>query len=323
MIRFAILGAGTIANKMAITVAHMPSVKAYAVAARDLDRARAFAKQYGFEKAYGSYDEMLGDPEIDLVYVAVPHSLHFIMMKKCLEHGKNVLCEKPFTVNARQSREIIELSEKKNLLAAEAMWTRYMPSRKIIDEIMRSGVIGEVTSLTANLGYNLRNVARIWDRNLAGGALLDVGCYLVHFARMIFGTNITDIKATDVIEKGVDAIDSVTFTFDDIHVATVQCSVVSSLDRNGSIFGSKGYIEIRNINDPELIEVFDSEYHLIESHTVPQQITGFEYEVDAAIQTIHDCRTECEALPHKEIIASMETLDAIRNKLRYGLPIIE
>ncbi|QTQ12808.1 Gfo/Idh/MocA family oxidoreductase [Treponema parvum] len=320
--KFAILGAGTIANKMACTISHMPLVEAYAVAARDLDRATEFAARYGFAKAYGSYEEMVEDREVDIVYIAVPHSLHYRYMKLCLEHGKHVLCEKPFTVNAEQTKKIIALAEKNGLLATEAMWTRYMPSRKIVDDIIKSGVIGQVTSLTANLGYELSAIKRIWDINLAGGALWDVGCYLVHFARMIFGTEITDIKASAVFRNDVDAIDSITLLFGD-KVATMQCSAVAVLNRNGSIFGTRGYIEIQNINNPELIEVFDSEYHKIATYTLPKQITGFEYEVQASIEAIENHCVECKALPHDEIISSMETLDEIRKKLGYEPPIVE
>ena len=136
MIKMAILGAGSIAVKMAATITKMDQVEAYAIAARDLDRAEAFAKENGFTKAYGSYEEMLADEAVDLVYVAVPHSHHYKMTKMCLEAGKHVLCEKAFTVNAEQAKEILALAESKKLLLTEAIWTRYMPSRKIIDDIV-------------------------------------------------------------------------------------------------------------------------------------------------------------------------------------------
>ncbi|MGB4406454.1 MAG: Gfo/Idh/MocA family oxidoreductase [Sphaerochaeta sp.] len=257
MIKMAIMGAGTIANKMALTITTMSSVEAYAIAARDEDCAKAFADTYGFVEAYGSYKEMLADDAIDFVYVAVPHSHHFKCMKMCLEAGKNVLCEKPFTVNAKQTRLILDFAKEKHLLVAEAMWTRYMPSRRIIDDIIASGVIGDVTSLTASLGYELSDVKRIWDKNLAAGALLDVGCYLVNFAKMIFSGDITDTYASDVFRDGVDAIDTISLMFDNSKMATMQCSVVAAQNRRGDIFGTKGYIEVTNINNPELIEVYD------------------------------------------------------------------
>ena len=141
MLKMAIMGAGSIANKMADTITKMNDVKAYAIAARDTERAAAFAKKYGFTKFYGSYEEMLKDPEVQLVYIATPHSHHYKCAKMCLEAGKHVLCEKAFTVNADQARKLFALAKEKNLLITEAIWTRYMPSRKMIDDIISSGVI--------------------------------------------------------------------------------------------------------------------------------------------------------------------------------------
>lgn len=322
MIRFAILGAGTIAHKMACTVSKMSGVEAYAVASRDLEKAREFADRYGFSKAYGSYEEMLEDKDVDLVYVAVPHSLHYRYMKLCLNFGKHVLCEKPFTVNADQAEEILELAESRHLLAAEAMWTRYMPSRRIIDDIIASGAIGEVESLTANLGYQLRDIKRIWDINLAGGALLDVGCYLITFARMIFKGKLTGNHTTSVFINGVDAIDNFALIFDETKLASMQCSVVSEQDRSGMIFGSKGYIEVANINNPEAVNVFDSDHRKVASYEIPGQITGFEYEVEACLEAIGKGETECKDLPHAEIISVMQILDDIRKDWGYDIPLI-
>ena len=185
--KIGILGAGGIAVQMAKTVAGMKDVENYAVAARSFERAQAFAEKYGFSKAYGSYEEMLADPQVDLVYIATPHSHHYLHAKMCLEAGKNVLCEKAFTVNADQARKLFALAKEKDLLITEAIWTRYMPSRKMIDDIISSGVIGEVTAVTANLNYAISEVERIRKPELAGGALLDVGVYTINFASMVLG----------------------------------------------------------------------------------------------------------------------------------------
>lgn len=209
------------------------------------------------------------------------------------------------------------------MLVADAMWTRYMLSRKIIDDIINRGVIGSVTSLTANIGYELSSVKRIWDTHLAGGALLDVGCYLVNFARMICGENITNIQADAIFKNGVDAIDSISLEFDTGKMATMQCSVVAALNRRGTIFGTKGYIEIQNINNPELIEVYDESYHKIATHDVPGQITGFEYEVEACMDAIAHNDCECAALPHSETLAVMTVMDKIRSSWGYALFDIE
>ena len=322
MIRMAIMGAGSIAVKMSNTIKGMDEVEAYAIAARDLSRAQAFAEEHGFTKAYGSYDEMLADENVDLVYIATPHSHHYKCVKMCLEAGKHVLCEKSFTVNAEQAKELFALAEEKKLLLTEAIWTRYMPSRKMIQDVIDSGVIGEVTSLTANLGYELSEVKRIWDRNLAGGALLDVGVYLVHFARMIFGENVTDITSSAVFKNGVDMIDNIIMTFDDAKSATMQSNVYAVQNRNGSIFGTKGYMEIVNINNPEEIKVFNDQYQEIASYKVPEQITGYEYEVAACVRAIENGEIECPEIPHAETIKVMEIMDGIRKAWGYEIPLV-
>lgn len=322
MIRMAILGAGGIANKMAATITKMDQVEAYAIAARDLNRAQAFAKEYGFAKAYGSYEEMLADEAVDLVYIAVPHSHHYKMTKMCLEAGKHVLCEKAFTVNADQAREILSLAKSKGLLLTEAIWTRYMPSRQIINDIIAKGEIGEVTSLTANLGYELNAVKRIWDPALAGGALLDVGVYLINFARMIFGDKMTDLTASAVFRDGVDMIDSITMTFEGGKMATMQSNVAAALNRDGCIFGTKGYIEITNINNPEAIKVYNADYQQTADYPIPPQITGYEYEVEACVHAIEHSELECPQMPHEETIKVMEIMDGIRKSWNYEIPLL-
>ena len=146
-----ILGAGNIAGKMARTLNGMKDATAYAVAARDLERAQNFAKEYQMEKAYGSYEEMLADDKVDLVYIATPHSHHLEHGKLCISYRKPVLCEKSFTANAAQARELLDDAKENGVFITEAIWTRYMPSRKIITDIIESGELGEMHMLSANL----------------------------------------------------------------------------------------------------------------------------------------------------------------------------
>ena len=323
MMKMAIMGAGAIANKMVATITKMEKVEAYAIAARDKERAEIFAGQYGFARAYGSYEEMLEDPQVDLVYIATPHSHHYKCVKMCLEAGKNVLCEKSFTVNAEQARELFSVAHEKKLFLTEAIWTRYMPSRKMINDIINSGVIGEVTSLSANLGYELSQVKRIWDPKLAGGALLDVGVYLVNFARMVFGERDAEIHTSAVFKNGVDMIDNIDMIFPDGKTASMQCNVHGVLNRAGAIFGTKGYIEITNINNPEKITVFNDRYQEIASYFPPEQITGYEYEVEACVRALENGALECEEMPHEETVRVMEIMDGIRKEWGYEIPVQE
>ena len=142
MVKFAILAAGSIAAKMSAAVSELPEIKRYAVASRDKARAEEFAKEWGYEKAHGSYEEMLADPEVELVYVASPHSHHYAHARMCIEAGKHVLVEKAFTVNAGQAKELIALAREKKVLLVEAMWTRFMPARQMIDDLIAEGTIG-------------------------------------------------------------------------------------------------------------------------------------------------------------------------------------
>lgn len=323
MLKMAIMGAGAIANKMAATITKMDNIEAYAIAARDEDRAAKFAAEYGFTKSYGSYEEMLKDPEVELVYIATPHSHHYKCAKMCLEAGKHVLCEKAFTVNAEQAEEILKLAEEKKLLLTEAIWTRYMPSRNMINKLIEDGVIGEVTSLTANLGYELSEVKRIWDPKLAGGALLDVGVYLVNFASMVFGEDLESVQSEAVFKDGVDMIDNINMTFAGGKTASMQCNVHAVQNRQGTIFGTKGYIEITNINNPEEIKVFDENYKKVTSIIPPEQISGYEYEVEACRKAIEEGRLECPEMPHKETVRVMKILDEMRRSWGYEIPVME
>lgn len=318
--KFAILAPGHIANALAKAASGINGVEKYAVASRDLDRARAFADKWGFEKSYGSYEELAADREVELIYIASPHSHHYEHAKLCMEHGKNVLVEKAFTVNAKQAEELIELSRKKGVFLAEAIWTRYMPSRKMIDDVLSSGVIGNITSLTANLGYVLKHKERMQEPALAGGALLDLGVYPINFALMTLGADIKNIACSAVMSpKGVDWINSIIFTYEDGRMAVLHSNMLALTDRQGVISGDKGYIEVQNINNCEEIRVYDLERRLTARYAAPEQINGYEYELMACMRAIEEGRLECDEMPHAETLRVMRILDSIRGKwdMRY------
>lgn len=200
MKRIAILGAGNIACAMARTVNGMAAageaVELYAVAAREEARAREFQEKWGVTKAYGSYEAMLQDDLVDLVYIATPHAFHGEHMALCVKYGRAVLCEKAFTGNARQAREALTLAENAGVPVTEAIWTRYMPYRTMLNDLIAQGAIGEVRHVQANLGYSIRNKERIVRPELAGGALLDLGVYTINFAAMVLGDQVTEVSST-------------------------------------------------------------------------------------------------------------------------------
>jgi predicted dehydrogenase len=314
-----ILGAGNIAGKMAQTLVLM-GTEAAAVASRDLDKARSFADKFHVKTAFGSYNELY-QSDVDLVYVATPHSHHYAQMKDCLKNGKHVLCEKAFTINAAQAKEVLELGGRKGLLVAEAIWTRYMPMRKIMDEALASGVIGKPIALTANLDYVSQTIERLVRPELAGGALLDLGVYTVNFALMCFGSAIKRIESSLIpFPTGVDAASNTTLVYDDDRMAMLHSSMTCRSDRRGMVFGEKGYIEFVNINNCEGVRVYDSNDKLIESYETPKQLTGFEYQVAACEKAVAQGLTECPEMPHSEILKVMEIMDRIRDAWNIKYP---
>ena len=313
--KLAILGPGRIADKVAQTLVQLPEIECYAVASRTPGKAEAFARKFGFSKAYTNYIEMLSDPEVELVYITTPHSHHYEQMKLCLEHGKHVICEKAFTINAEQARKIRTLAAEKGLYVAEAIWTRYMPSRKIINDVIQSGIIGRVNTLTANLSYNIAHKERIIFPELAGGALLDIGIYGLNFALMHFGDDIVRIEST--VQKtvtGVDAMETITIFFRGSRMAVLTHSIYCRSDRKGIIHGEKGYIVVENINNPQSVSVYDDNDNLLEHHEVPQQISGYEYEFQEAVRCIREGKLEPDSMPWEKTIQVMEIMDSLRKQ---------
>lgn len=313
MVHFAVLAAGGIAAKMSKAVSELSEVRRYAVASRSLEKAETFAKEWGYEKAYGSYEEMLADPEVELVYVASPHSHHYEHAKMCIEAGKHVLVEKAFTVNGKQAEELISLAKEKKVLLVEAMWTRFMPARQIIDDLLAEGTIGKIMSITANLGYDIKNKERLIKPELAGGALLDVGVYPIQFALMTVHSPLVKITSDAVLSpEGVDYCNSVTLTFENGVMAVLHSSMLGLTDREGVIYGENGSLRVHNINNCEGISVYDKQGQFVKEVAVPPQINGYEYEVLACVEAIRNGELECREMSHKDTLQGMKILDTIR-----------
>lgn len=313
MLRVGILGAGKIAGIMARTLREMENVQAWAVASRERERAEEFARTYGIERAYGSYEELVEDPAVDLIYVATPHSHHAEHCLLCIEHGKPVLCEKAFTANASQARQVLARAEERGVFLTEAIWTRYMPSRRMIDDLIGEGALGEVVSLTANLGYPLTHVERIMEPALAGGALLDIGIYPLNFASMVLGDEVEDVTSACVkTSTGVDAQSSIVLRYRDGKMATLHTTVLAATEQYGIIYGTKGYLIAHNINNIDRISLFGPDRSLRREITVPKQITGYEYEVEACRRALETGALECPEMPHAQTLRMMEQMDALR-----------
>ena len=313
--KIGILGAGHISEVVAPTLVAMPEIECYAVSSRSIEKAEAFSKQFGFEKAYGSYVEMLKDPQVELVYVATPHSHHYEHMMLCIEHSKPVLCEKAFTMNAEQARKVQAAAARKGVFVAEAIWTRYMPSRNVISDVINSGIIGKVNTLTANLSYVIGQKPRICQPELAGGALLDIGVYGINFALMHFGTDIDRVESSvQMLPTGVDGMETITIFYKDGRMAVLTHSVWCRSVRKGMIHGDNGYMVVENINNPQSLTVYDKADRELAFYDFSDQISGYEYQFAQCAEALAAGKTEAEAMPMDDTVYVMEFMDNLRKQ---------
>lgn len=315
MFKVGIIGAGWIAEKMAEALAPLEDYCVYAIASRSIGKATEFAGRWNIPKAYGSYEDMVKDNDVDLVYIATPHSHHFPHAMLALNAGKPVLVEKAFTANAAEAEELIETARSKGLFITEAIWTRYMPLSHKIKDIMESGIIGKPRVITATLCYMMEFKERILRPDLCGGALLDLGVYALNFARMYFGTDIVrTVSNCHIGPTGIDLQECISLSYADGKMANLQAGTLCLNDRQGIINGTEGYIRVDNINCPEVVEVYRN-YELVERYVKPEDmVNGYEYQVIEARRCIEAGLPESPMMPHQETLDIMKQMDGLRKE---------
>ena len=318
MIRWGILSTGTIAKNFARTARQMGDVALCAVASRSQESADAFGDAYGIERRYASYEALAADPQVDIVYVATPHSRHFEDMKLLIGHGKHILCEKSFTANAVQAREILALAREKGVFVMEAFWTKFCPLYREVERLIAGGEIGEIRAVTAQYGYTTAREARKFDAQLAGGTLLDIGVYAVGFACMSLGYAFDSVNSTLVMNSvGTDATDAILLRRGDA-VASLTCAIGAVMPTHGAIYGTRGRIDIPEFKNPQTMTVY-TDGCAPRTVSRPFEVNGFEYEIREAMACVRAGKTESERMTHAQTIAVMDVLDAVRaqNALRF------
>jgi len=316
--RVGIIGTGWIAEKAAITLNGLKDCEAYAVGSRSQATADAFAAKWNIAKAYGSYAELIVDPDVDLVYVGTPHSHHFDVTREALLADKPCLVEKAFMANARQTKEILDLASERKVFLAEAIWTRYQPAVSIVRGLIASGRIGQPRLVTATLGYSMGDKARIMRPDLCGGALLDLGVYALNFVRMFTDSDIETIDGHCVKSAtGMDLTNAITIILKDGILANVQSSAQCVGDNIGVIAGTEGNLIIDNINNPQTITVNGPDRTYVETIRVPQQITGYEYQFLVCRDALIEGLLEPREMPHAEVLYIMQLMDGLR--LKWGV----
>ena len=280
-IRWGIIGTGAIANKFAEVLNSLDDVELLAVASRKQETANAFAREYGVKRAYASYEELAKDSDLDVVYIATPHSEHKENAALCIKNGKAVLCEKAFTLNQEETEYLISLAREHKVFLMEAMWTKFMPTTFQVKKWIEEKRIGKVKHIRANFGYyNEFDInSRLFDPNTAGGALLDAGIYPITYAIHMLGKLPTSIKSSAIIgASNVDEQNVIILEFEDGTLADLSSAVTAELGKDAVIIGDKGRIEIPNFFFAQMAELYDAEGKLVDKFEEDFVINGYEYE---------------------------------------------
>jgi predicted dehydrogenase len=317
-----IIGLGRIAHKFAQDLKHIPGARLHAVAARDLGRAQAFGQQYGVTHAYGSYEEILTCPDIHAIYVATPHSSHAENTIMCLEAGVPVLCEKAFTVNARESLAMITASRKHATFLMEAFWTRFTPSTLFVLDEIAKGSIGEIVGLKADFGFKptFDPSSRLFDPKLAGGALLDIGVYPLFLALLVLGKPEEIMAKAYLGPTGVDEDTAFILRHQGNVLSHLHASIRMGTKTEAYIYGSKGTILMHSrFHEPCQVSLL-REGQRPEVFQFPEPGFGYHYEAAEVMRCIRLGLKESPDLPLVFSQTMMEVLDEIRRYIGLVYP---
>lgn len=316
-IRWGILGTGRIARTFTEDLLLLPDHIVAAVGSRTLETAEEFAARYGAARAYGSYEELAGDDRIDVVYVATPHTAHHPAARLCLEAGRPVLVEKPFTTSAAEAEDLVALARDRGLFAMEAMWTRFNPLVVRLRELVRDRAVGDVKAVYADFSFAVAFDAehRLWSPDLAGGALLDVGVYPLSFAWMLLGPPKTVQATASSAPTGVDANTGMLLGYDSGAVALLHCGLQADSPQTATVVGTAGRIELAApFYRPTAMTLY-REGGEPETFTADPPGHGFTYEAEEVARRLRAGETESPDMPLDETLAILSTLDQITELL--------
>ncbi|MCL4506822.1 MAG: Gfo/Idh/MocA family oxidoreductase [Chloroflexi bacterium] len=322
-IRWGILGTGRIANDFAVGLSHLPDAELVAVGSRTQETADTFGAKYHILHRHASYEAMASDPGVDAIYVSTPHPMHKANSLLCLMGGKAVICEKPFTINAAEAAELITYARQHNLFLLEAMWTRFLPVMAKVRELLSRKAIGDVRAVTADFGFrtNFNPQSRLFAPALGGGALLDVGVYVISFASMVLGPKppVRVVSLAQLGETGVDEQGSYVLDYGNGVLANLFAAVRTQSAQEAVILGTEGRIRIHSqfYHATRItLTQYGKEDRTIET---PFEGNGFNYEAAELMRCLRAGKTESDILPLDETLAVLQTMDQIRKPwgLRY------
>jgi predicted dehydrogenase len=318
-IRWAILGCGKIARKFAADLKLVGDAELIAVGAREQATADQFAKDFPAKYIHGSYEALVKNPEVDVIYVATPHGLHHQHVMLCLKHKKAVLCEKAFALNYREAKEMIDFAKTQNTFIMEAFWTRFLPHYQTVKQLIREGKVGMIKYLHAEFGFlpTPPIAPRMYDPALGGGSLLDIGIYPVFLALDILGRPDVIEATMTKASTGVDEQCSIQFKYNHGAIAQLFSTFGSNLATGADIAGDKGRIRMthRFHGPTSSLEYYSGAVDTLETIPFEKALgSGYEYEALHVTECLRKGLVESPVLTHNKTLLLMETLDAIRNK---------
>lgn len=315
-VKFGIIGLGGIATRFASVLNSVEGIELISVASSDKTKAEVFANKFGAKKSYNSYVDLVNDAEVDVVYIALTHNLHFEAVKLCLNNKKGVLCEKPLSLNKKDIDELTALSKEKNVLLMEAMWTRFVPAFKKAKVWVNKGKIGDVKLINASFCFDVPfdPENRLFNPKLAGGSLFDAGVYPIEFTTGILGENPTLVNGFCKIGKtGVDEFVTMNMSFESGTLATLSCGFTTNTNKDATIYGTNGHIVVYDFIGSRKSELYDKENKLVECFE-EDFVDGFIYEIKHFEDLYRNKKTESDIIPFKDTIACAGIFDELMNQ---------
>lgn len=311
MVRFGVIGAGRIAATFAAAL-NATEGHGYAIASRSSEKANAFKEKHGFDVAYGSYAEMVTDPLVDCVYVATPHAFHKVHMMMAIDHGKHVLCEKAFTLNADEAEEVFARAKETGVFVMEAMWSRFLPAVRAIISSVERGIIGNPLRLEVDFSFRGDEAdQRLYEPSLGGGALLDIGVYAITFANLFFGRPETIESTATKADSGVDIDARIMYRYPSAQ-AIMQIGFTETRPIEATLYGSEGKIHMPLFWQMEKAFHYSKDGKLVDVFHHPHRVNGFEYQIDEVIRCLQDGRRESDTMPHETTLEILRQMDALR-----------
>ncbi len=314
--KWGILGTGRIAKVFADAIKVADNSELYAVGSRSKENAQNFASQFNVPKYYGSYEELVSDPDVDIIYIATPHTFHLEHTLLALDHDKHVLCEKPLGVNSREVKIMTEKAKEKNLFLMEAMWSRFLPNILKTKELIENNEIGDVKLMTAYFSFRSKNGSehRHFNPDLCGGTILDIGIYNIFLALYLFGKPLEVSAIAGLSDGGVDTASSYTFKYENDMLAVMYSSFLADSPVVAEIYGSKGKISLEDrwfCPGKVKVSYFDGTEESVE--TVVKG-NGYECEAEEAVKCIADGKLQSDFWSWNNCMELVEMMDLIRNK---------